>query len=764
MRVAAVLLLLAAWAGAQTVDQIADQASRSTTGPKERLELMQQLMQREGGPAALARVALDKARDPEVVHTAVDVLLDEGLAAAHLARICALLLSDRHRAKVEERLYRYAQHNPVQGRELVSQLGHLAREPKGEPESALDGRLAAVRALGKIPLREAVEVMALIWSETGKGPVAARCAVELADVLEASSGDHALQLLAERGFASYTDLVKEVSRKRAEQNRKDTKTIARLREMAFRQATPEEVFGTFEEGNPDLKPFAAARARVLAAEKNYGAKGAVGFAGEVVECLLKELAGGANLTCAELVATLQTLYSTRALGETGLPRAAEVRDALRVGAASQADQAKFATLAIGLLRQMGAGAAPILAEYAKNHGSVKVRESAVRALGDLANKGDKALKGQVGALLAQLLQGNPPGPVLRQILFTLQAAPSDQAIEAIQKLLFPSDPKRALVRDDIISCIELLAATPTRNALTTLERLALEATDATLRLDAVNRGLVARTHGGDESAGVLGFLEGLVRDPKQAEALRLGVLTALGAKGNRNAAPLLGVLAADKDLDPKIRAAATKQRLALAARLVRGNGEVTAEVLAAVAVILAEEMARPTADVAAMLATARTAVQVADKNKVNARGCRALYAQLLARQAKPKPAEVRAAWKDAADKAAGDGLTPAQQIKVLNAYRALLVATTPAKGAERAHVEETIRTDLLLLDLATKKGDVPGSFRYWLDALEGAVVKLRDRTAAAAVVGQRPQGELAGALATRWERISKVLEELPKPG
>ena len=765
MRALVVLLLFTTLAGAQTVEEIADQASRPNTSPRERLDLMQRLMKLEGGPAALARVALDKARDPAVVHAAVDTLLEEGLGVAHLPRICALLLEERHRAQVEERLYRYAQEHPVEARELVTQLGHLAREPKGEPEAALDGQLAAVRALGKIPLRKAVEVIALVWSSS-EGALAARCDMELKDVLEASTGEEALRLLAERGFASYTDLVKEVSRKRAERVRKLRKMVETLLKKTLETATAEQVFQFFTEADPAVKPYAAARARELAAAKQYGPKGAEHFATEVVKCLLKELPRGPNLTCVRLVETLKELYSTQALSKSGMPKAAEIRDALRVGSRGGADEAAFATLAISLLSNMGAGAAEVVAEYATAHEDIKVRVAAVPALGELASRGDQAVKGQVGALLAKLLQSNPPAPVLGPILFSLRAAPSDAAVASIQKLLFPSDPKRALERANIVNCIELLAANPSAAALATLERLAREAGDVKLRLDAVNRGLVARTYGGAESAGILKFLEELVLDAKQPEELRLGVIEALGAKGSATASGLLGALASQTDdkLDAKLRAAATEQRLALAKRLVRRNGQVTDDLLATVAVILSTERARPGADLGSMLAIARSAVQMADRKKVKARGCRGLYAQLLAAQPKPNAAEVRAAWKDASEKAAGDGLTSAQQIEVLKEYRTLLLATKPDKDGARVLFEETMLTNLRLLDLAKQTGDVQGSIRSWLEALDGAVVKLKDRKQADAVVGKRPQGELAGDLAERWEKLSKLHRQLPKAG
>jgi len=726
---------------------------------------MQQLMKLEGGPEALARVALDKARDPAVVHAAVDTLLEEGLGAAHLSRICALLLEDRHREKVEERIYRYAQRHPLEARELVTQLGHLAREPTGEPEAALDGQLAAVRALGKIPLRQAVEVIALVWSKSD-GALAARCDVELKDVLEASTGAEAQRLLEERAFASYTDLVKEVSRKRAERVRKLQSMVQTLLKKTLETATAEQVFQFFAEADPAVKPYAAARARDLAAAKQYGPKGAEHFATEVVNCLLKELPRGPNTACVRLVETLLELYSAQALSKSGMPKAAEVRDALRAGSRGGADEAAFATLAISLLSNMGAGAAEVVAEYATVHADLKVRVAAVQALGDLASRGDRTVKGQVGALLAKLLQSNPPPSVLGPILFSLRAAPSDDAVEAIQKLLFPDDPKRALERANIVNCIELLAANPSAAALATLERLAREAGDVKLRLDAVNRGLVARTHGGAESAGVLKFLEELVRDAKQPEELRLGVIEALGAKGSATASGLLGALASETEanLDPKLRAAATKQRLKLATRLARGNGQVTDGLLATVATILSTERARPGADLGTMLAIARSAVSMADRKKVKARGCRALYAQLLAAQPKPNPAEVLAAWKGASDKAASDGLTAAQQIEVLKEYRALLLATKPDEDGQRALFEETMHANLRLLELAKQTGDVQQSIRYWLEALDGAVVKLRDRKQADAVVGKRPPGELAGDLAERWENLSKLLQQLPKTG
>jgi hypothetical protein len=184
-----------------------------------------------------------------------------------------------------------------------------------------------------------------------------------------------------------------------------------------------------------------------------------------------------------------------------------------------------------------------------------------------------------------------------------------------------------------------------------------------------------------------------------------------------------------------------------------------------VATILSEEMERPGADVVAMVGTARAGVQVAERNKIRARGCRAILAQLLAKQPETGAADLRAAWKDASEKAAGDGLTPAQQLSVTEAYRAVLVAAKPTKESERALVLDLIRTNLRLRDLAEKAGDPQASYRYWLDALDVAVVKLRDRAEAELVIGRRPTaGELAGDLASRWEKLQELLKGLPAAG
>jgi len=763
MRRIVALLLLASFAQAQSVDQLVDQAVNATTGVKQRMALMEDLMKREGGDAALAQRALDPLRDPEVVHMAVEVLLDADRAGPFMATICKLMQSESHREKVAQRVSRYTWANATKGRALVQQLSDLARNAEG---GDTDLRLAAIQLLGRIPLRAAVEEIATVWNEAKDPGLRAQCRVELGDLLGVRTGKAALAALGAptRSYATYYDLLKEAMRRmKARADRADER-LKSIRGKYFDRATPEEVFAIFAaDDEEDFKPFAAARAKQLASakEKRYGAKGVDYFTGQIVECLLKELKQGVSLTAEALIETLQTLYATQAIGKKKLPRAPEVRDALRARASGPMGQERFALAAIGLLGAMGADSTDAIADYADRHASTNVRTTAVKELGDLASGGgDAKLKARVGELLAGLLKSNPPRAVLSQVIFSLRSAPSPAAIGAIETILFPKDPKDALDAGDIVYCIELLAQSPSKDALAALERLVVAPTDVGLRITAVKEGLVRRARDGKDSAEVLRFLANLVRNAKQPEELRSGVLTALGAEGDHLASVLLGTLAADPKLEAKLRKMSSEQRLVLATRLLQRVEQLTDEHLAAIAVILVEERARPGSDTGALLTIARNAVQVADRRGLKASRCREMYATLLASQKGAKPAEVRAAWKNAADKAAADGLAPDDQIRILDTYRRPLLPTDLAVKVPRADGEEYVRTSLRLSVVAEHMGKPAEGQRYWLEAF-GAAVRLRDRKLADSVKGAQPRGNLEGELATRLEHLLRQLAALP---
>lgn len=756
MRAILLILLLSASAYAQSIDRMVDRAVTATTDPDERRNLMEGLMTLEGGDAALARRALDPLRDSEVVNAAVKVLLQFDKAGPYVAQICNLIQSAEHRDKVAQRVLEYVQRNPAKGITLVGKLGDLAVAKGGD----LDLRDAAVQLLGRIPAREAVAVIARVWKTTDQLALRARCELEIGDLLNAKDGDEAVEALKAHIYSTYYDLAKLARSRMKTRVNKLEESLKKARELAFVRATPEEVFATFVGSDEEAKPYAAARAGTLAAAKKYGKKGLAYFTAQVVDCLLKELAKGTSKTAESLLGTLQTLYATEALVKNKLPRAPELRDALRALAAGNADHAKFAMVAIGLLGGMGSDSVDAIGDFASRHGNTDVRKEAVKALGELASAGDPKLKARVGELLAALLKSDPPRAVLSRILFSLRSAPSSVPIKSIEKIVFPEDPRNALDRGDLVYCIELLAQSPSPEALPVLERLAEESADVSLRITAVKEGLLDRTLGGKDSSAVLSFLARLVRDAKQPEEVRLGVLTALGAGGGRTAASLLGELAGDAKLDAKLRTTAARERLALATRLLQRGENLSDEDLRAVARILSEESARNGTDPARLLTIARSAVQAADRRGVKAGGCRELYAVLLGKQKNAKPAKVRAAWKNAAENAGADGLAPNDQIRVLTRYRGLLLPTGPgAKPASRPDREEGARMSLRLRDVAQQNGKVSDSIRYWLDAFDVAV-KLGDRKFATNVKAGQPTGDLKGDQATRWEKLSKAYDAL----
>jgi len=748
MRPLAALLLLAALASAQSVDELVDRAMRATTGPRERLDTMQELLKREGGDDALARAGLDPLRDPEVVHATVEVLLWSGHAGPHMAAICRLLLNDRHREKVEERLYRYAE-SPEADRNLVNQLAGLARGEDPEAREDFELRRAAIKALGRIPHRDAVDVIASVWAdkEVERG-VAAECANQLAGVVPSTDGAAALEFLRERRYDTYADLIRKVSRQTKIDADRWKELAEKFAEGYFAQAGHAEVFRALEKGSKLEKGAAAKRARALAESKNYGKDlGAEKFAEELVRFLLGEMKSGSTVAARDVVSALATMARDQAFGGAGLPRAADLRDALVAGAGGGMDTAEFAQSAMELLSGMGAEAMPALAEFAVRHASTPVRTSAVEALGNIASRGDAATKKRVGELLAELLAADPPREVRSGLIFSLRATRSPSAIPTIAKLLAEEDPKKALDRSDLINSMELLALTPSKEAETLLERIAKTGRDDQIRIDAIEHGLVKRLRGGIDVESVLGILSALALDRAQARPVRMQVLESLGARGHLFASKLLGSLATDANLEPDLRQAASQQRLTLAERLVKGNGDgqTTREDLAAIAEILDAE-ARNGADPERLQRLALSAVAASTRLKIPGGLVRTRFAERVEAGAEAKEAEVRAAWKDAVENGEKDGLSEAQRVYALKKYRAV------AKGADR------VSADLDLLALAAARND-PVRFKHWLDALDGAV-QLGAKPLADQVLARKPAGEFQGEDAARRDRLMQAYAKL----
>ncbi|MEM8886142.1 MAG: HEAT repeat domain-containing protein, partial [Planctomycetota bacterium] len=736
-------------AAAQSVEELVDRAVRATTGPKERLETMQELVKREGGDAALAEAGLDPLRDPEVVHMTLEVLLDGGRVNDHVARVCRLLLNESHRPKVEERIYRYAE-DLGRARELVGAIAPLAR---GElPEAKMDPTLqrAAVMALGRIPHRDALDVIIAAWSASKEPSMIATAQQQLKGVVRASTAEEARRYLDSRRYATYTDLMREISEGAIQDRELWRARAERFAEGYFKSASHAEIYEAFANGTSLEKRFAAKRAAALSGAKTYGADGVERFAQELVTCLLKELEERPTEAAGHLAAALASLSRDRALGDKPLPEVAKLRTALTAGARGGADREAFALSALQLLRGMGPPAAPIVADYAGNHGSPAVRTAAVKVLGDLASAGDDATRQRIAEYLTRLLAGDPPDTVRSQILFAMQTAPSPAAIATLRALLVPKDGSKALPASDVSLGVQILAKMRAPEATQLLAELARGAKDPALRRSVIENGLVPRTFRKEEAAEAFALLSSIVLDKSQPADVRKAVLQALGARGYRNASATLGAWAGSDQLELELRKEATLQRLALGERLLAGNGsgQTTPEDLSVIGTMLGEEGLRG-APRPKLLQLARNAVALAARKKIAGGLCRVRYAQLLADEPEAKPAALRAAWKDAVDKAVADGLSDADREQALLAYRKLL-AGADAMNASRQ-----------LFELANA-GNSPARFGYWLDALEVAVEQLQNRGAAEQILQKPPTGEFPTDVRNRREQLFAKLNELPK--
>jgi len=751
MRPLLLLLLLAPFAPAQTVGELVDRAMRATTGPTERLETMEELLKREDGAAALAGAGLDPLRDPEVVHMTVEVLLGSGRAGPHMAGICRLLLSERHKVKVEERIYRHAEQAKA-ARELVTQLAPLARGSDEAARNDVELRRAAIKALGRVPHRDAVAVIASVWGEKDlERGVAAECELQLDSVLLAGTGREAVTELDADRYATYTDLIKKVSRVRGRQERRWKGLAERFVGGYFAQAGHEEVLRALEKGIDLEKAGAAKRARVLAEKRDYGKDlGAQKFGERLVAFLLGEMEKGPTPAARDVVAALAAMSRDKAFGDAGLPRAAALRDALVSGAGGGADTAEFAEGAMELLSGMGADAMQVLGEFAGRHANADVRRAAVEALASIANRAGagEATRRRVGDMLSDLLAADPPAQVRSRILFFLRTLPAAKAVPTIARLLDEEDANKALDPSDAINAMEMLASTPSEDALALLERLAKLGRTEQIRIDAIDHGLVRRLRGGLQPARVGNVLSELVRDREQPDAVRRQVLASLGGpRGHLRAAALLGTLAADGELEPAMRKSASAQRVAIAERLVKGNGEsqLARADFEAIAAIIAEEKGNEV-DAEKLERLAYNAVQAAVRQKIPGGLLRTRYAELRDARKDATEADRRAAWKDAADNAAADGLTDAQRREALRKYREL------TKGAER------VQADMELLRLAAARNDA-ARFGHWLDALEGATT-LKNKPLADQVFAARPAGDFPAEDAARRDRLTQAYRKL----
>jgi len=404
------LLLLAAVAAAQGVDEWIEQVLDPRTSPEQRVDALKRVGQSKEGLDKLAEKGLDGRRDTEVVHAVVDTLLKAADYRPYIDRICRLLLVEKHRDKVLRRLQVVGEH-PERGQPLLDGLGAIAREAT---DSAM--REAAILALGKIPRRAAAQI--IVDAGLGATDERVRGAVEayVRRLFPVESVKEAKDYLDSHRLDSFWDLVQgRIDQLIAVQKEQEE----RVRDY-LRKASPADALEVFEEGGGN-RVFAAERLRELA-EQNAVPEPA-GFARALVDrALTQELAREPPdaKVLAELLGALYPYAKDAASPLWQVKQPKEVRDLIQRLAdlpGNGPDHERFGRDAVRLLGAIDDEGLAINA-FAENFSSVDVRKEALQQLGALAGR-LRARQNYVGIKLAGLLAKNKGEPVLRAQILSL---------------------------------------------------------------------------------------------------------------------------------------------------------------------------------------------------------------------------------------------------------------------------------------------------------------------------------------------------------
>jgi HEAT repeat protein len=752
------LLLAASLAAQQGAAEVA-RALDPQTAPSERTRLLAEIAKTPEGRLELARRGLAPELDSEVVHAVVEVLLAGEEPGEHMEPICRLLLSPAHRAKVQQRIQRVAE-SPAIAKRLVERLTALARG--GTPESAREPalRTATVRALGSVPARAAVESIVAVWSTDADPYVRDECRASVDGVIDAPTAAAAEAYLAERPYATYFDLVKEVSRRRVQESEAMTRIVGQL----LRTAEASVAIELLANRSGELRRAAAERIQGCAAA---GPKDGL-IAGMKAEEFALAVFGHfrAELGRGESVATVSILGETLAtLAEAGpngpLLRSVPVEDLTRAVqdlADRKADWQSAGEAAVRLLGALGEPGQGVLMRFARGSGSAEVRRRAAFQLGELA-RNVPTTQAFVGQGLADLLLREADPRVRQQILLSLGSAPVEDAVEPIRALLFPekADEPAALTELEPRYCIEVLARIETPAALDVLVRLTKEA-DPEVRALAAVTGLVPRVNGRPDHEAVREHLRQMVVGPDQPEEVRRKVVAGLGESNRRGADAILREAARAGELDPELRALAVTARLRLAERL--ADPDAAQEDLDAANAILREEWAAGNRE--RIEPIARAILEAGDAAKKRVGDARALVALLEREQ---RGAELRSEdvdallplFTEARDKSVADRPTPLVERQLLLELRVLLKATS---NGQRPYIDASKRLAALAAE------DRQQAWGYWLDAIGCAAGEVKDRALAEGLVTEMrgAAGDPEGAAIARWQTMQASIAQLPAAG
>lgn len=768
------LLLLAPALHAQGAEALLDRILSPKSSPTERSAFLDQILKDDAGAEALSKRGLDPALEPEILHAVVDKLFTTGRYAPRLGRIVFLLVqgSPEVQRNVRTRIQRVAE-QPDQGPALRQRLREVAEGKSADASGNGRVRLGAVRALSCVPHRDALEAIVAVGRADADRDVQAACRAAIGDVFPTDDLERAEFLLraGERITWSYADFLLD----RARTLRREYDAVSREYRESLRQVLRSRgalfAFETLEKGNAYAREVAAERLARIALDGDFKEVPQDKFAEGILRAFRAAVQAsrrdGGDPSLAHLLDTMALLGAGAADAAplwkaVPAPRLLEEMQTLtdtlaedpEAGLAAVRLISVFGDPGIGLLRSFGEGARV-----------AQVRERAGRALADRA-RDNPGIKEVVGRHLVDLLLRERDGGVRNALLQALREAPVEQAIDPVQQILFPdpADPRSLPLGAGLAArapdyCMAILKQLPSARAFDLLVRGANEHARAEVRRAAMEALLQRGAALGDETAAREGIeaVTGIALNPNLPIQGRADAVAVLADLGTRDASAAIEAIRAAEALPPELASAVRGAMYRLAEKLcdskaVGAEGRADFDEAKKLLRLVAESESPER-----LVALARRIAEGADARSLPAGSARAILARAFRGLPDADAAEVRRLHGAAADRAASDGLTPAQEIELLREYRALI----PQESAEEADSLALLRCAERLGELSSE--DAAAASGYYLDAAETAVRRLRDREAAERnLESAERSGAATGASAERLRALRAAAEALPR--
>ncbi len=729
---------------AQGVTQQIDQALRADTAPKQRLELIRDIVATDGGAAELVKRGLVSTQTGEVTHAIAEALIAANKHLPHIVPLTRLLLHDAHRVRISRRI---AGAGEMAGsREaLVNGLSDLALGVDAASSGNAEMRIAAVRALAVISWRPALEALVKAWSKEKDAAASDACREAVMAVIGAETAPEAVRYLASRPYATYTDLLRELTRRLT----KELAKMNRYRKLALEQADAETALAVFSNGNDrEGTRIAAARLQQLAADKQWGKLTPDAFAKRMFEIFVdqRDRAQKDPAVLASLASALGELW--RGDDKAPLRQVANAKtfvDAILPLATAGTVLKDAGRACVTLLGDVGDTATAALVEFAREFGDSEVREAAIQKLGGLAATSEKS-SDFIGRSLADMLATGAPDPRVRsKLLFTLARTRSfsGAALERLPVRGWLVDPKNApkLTAQDLRYCVILVTKSGGDASLEALIKVSKDHPDTSVRLLAATEGLLRWMQRDAKVAPRLrAHIQQLVLASDQPEALRVKLLEALGELSGREMNVTLLAIESAADAPAAVRAGARKARFELANRLTTVTGGSVAredlEVALKILATLKDDKQREQ--------IAEKIVYAADSAKLPAGNAR--YMLALMKAATQDEATVTRLLAEAAVRAEADGLDVASHRDLRNNLR--------DRAVTGGRHKEAVEHSLVLAKLTTDKREIA---KHFTEAAEFALKASDKARAREFAKSARGTGTASDEIMKRLVAVEKLL-------